>query len=142
MFQDVMDGLRKRISNLIPDIREEDIGFDQSGHADLSLRLFRYNGFEPDALKKAILEEKFVTSVIENGKYMNIRIDPVYILRSMVEAVDTSGQFPDTFQDPERVCVEHTSINPTGPIHIGRSRNSIIGDSLSRLLKRYGNIPG
>jgi arginyl-tRNA synthetase len=42
------------------------------------------------------------------------------------------------FQDPERVSVEHTSINPTGPIHVGRVRNSIIGDSISRLLKRFG----
>ncbi|EQD41655.1 arginyl-tRNA synthetase, partial [mine drainage metagenome] len=34
--------------------------------------------------------------------------------------------------------VEHTSTNPTGPIHVGRTRNSIVGDSLSRILKRYG----
>ncbi|EQD27696.1 Arginyl-tRNA synthetase, class Ic, core domain protein [mine drainage metagenome] len=53
-------------------------------------------------------------------------------------SIDSTGQFPDTFQDPERVCVEHTSINPTGPIHVGRVRNSIIGDSISKLFKRYG----
>jgi len=38
----------------------------------------------------------------------------------------------------ERILLEHTSINPTGPIHIGRSRNSIIGDTLARILRRAG----
>ncbi len=38
----------------------------------------------------------------------------------------------------KRVIVEHTSINPTGPVHVGRARNSIIGDTLSRLLDWSG----
>jgi arginyl-tRNA synthetase len=36
------------------------------------------------------------------------------------------------------VIVEHTSVNPTGPIHVGRARNAIIGDTLSRLLEWSG----
>lgn len=38
-----------------------------------------------------------------------------------------------------RVLVEHTSINPTGPVHVGRARNAIIGDTLARLLDRAGH---
>ena len=34
------------------------------------------------------------------------------------------------------INVEHTSINPNKPIHIGHVRNIIIGDTLSRLLKK------
>lgn len=37
-----------------------------------------------------------------------------------------------------RVIVEHSSVNPTGPIHVGRARNSIIGDTLYRLLEWSG----
>ena len=37
-----------------------------------------------------------------------------------------------------KIIVEHTSANPTGPLHIGRARNPIIGDTISRILKRYG----
>ncbi|MEE9163572.1 MAG: arginine--tRNA ligase [Thermoplasmata archaeon] len=37
-----------------------------------------------------------------------------------------------------RALVEHTSVNPTGPIHVGRARNSIIGDTLARLLDQTG----
>jgi arginyl-tRNA synthetase len=32
-------------------------------------------------------------------------------------------------------CIEHTSANPTGPFHIGRVRNAIIGDTLARIYR-------
>ena len=35
--------------------------------------------------------------------------------------------------------VEHTSDNATGPFHMGRARNPIIGDSISRLLRYNGH---
>lgn len=38
----------------------------------------------------------------------------------------------------ESILVEHTSANATGPFHMGRARNPIIGDSISRLLKYEG----
>lgn len=37
-----------------------------------------------------------------------------------------------------KIILEHTSVNPSGPVHIGRLRNSLIGDSLSRILKFAG----
>jgi arginyl-tRNA synthetase len=38
----------------------------------------------------------------------------------------------------EKVLVEHTSANPDGPLHIGHFRNSVIGDSVARILSFYG----
>src|SRR3989304_4689732 len=37
-----------------------------------------------------------------------------------------------------RILLEHTSVNPTGPLHVGRARNPIFGDSLGRLLRYAG----
>jgi arginyl-tRNA synthetase len=37
-----------------------------------------------------------------------------------------------------KVIIEHTSANPDGPLHIGHIRNSVIGDTLARILKRAG----
>jgi arginyl-tRNA synthetase len=39
----------------------------------------------------------------------------------------------------ERVIVEHTSANPNSPIHIGHGRNSVLGDSLARILEARGH---
>ncbi|WP_025691759.1 arginine--tRNA ligase [Paenibacillus zanthoxyli] len=38
----------------------------------------------------------------------------------------------------ERVVIEHTSVNPNKSMHIGHLRNSCIGDTLVRMLRRIG----
>ena len=37
-----------------------------------------------------------------------------------------------------KILLEHTSANPNGPLHVGHIRNSVIGDTLSRILKKAG----
>ena len=39
----------------------------------------------------------------------------------------------------KNVLIEHTSANPNGPFHVGRARNAILGDTLVRLNRLYGN---
>jgi len=41
--------------------------------------------------------------------------------------------------EPRKIIVEHTSMNPIHPIHIGTARNSILGDALARLLRAQGH---
>jgi arginyl-tRNA synthetase len=41
--------------------------------------------------------------------------------------------------EPKRIVVEHTSANPSGPLHLGHARNTFIGDALARILKRRGH---
>jgi arginyl-tRNA synthetase len=40
---------------------------------------------------------------------------------------------------PKNTIVEHTSVNPLHPIHIGQARNPILGDALTRILKKRGH---
>lgn len=40
---------------------------------------------------------------------------------------------------PIKVIVEHTSVNPLHPIHIGQARNPMIGDTLARIIKLRGH---
>ena len=48
--------------------------------------------------------------------------------------------YPNHDIEPEKILIEHTSANPTGPFHMGRARNPIIGDSVARLLTYYGHL--
>ena len=41
--------------------------------------------------------------------------------------------------DPTRIIVEHTSVNPLHPIHIGQARNPMLGDALARILQYRGH---
>ncbi len=39
----------------------------------------------------------------------------------------------------KKVVIEHTSVNPTKPLHIGHGRNAIIGDTMARVLEACGH---
>ena len=41
--------------------------------------------------------------------------------------------------NPVKVIVEHTSVNPLHPIHIGQARNPMLGDALARILEYRGH---
>ena len=88
-----------------------------------------------DLVEKIEVPEIF--SKVQNfGPYVNFFIDYDKFSKLLLEKVDDSyGQLPE---NGEKIVLEHTSANPNGPLHIGHIRNSIFGDSLSRLLKLAG----
>jgi len=55
-----------------------------------------------------------------------------------VKTLDSEYGYVKT-RKPERIIVEHTSANPIHPIHIGHARNSVLGDSLARILEARGH---
>ena len=77
----------------------------------------------------------YVGGVTQQGAYVNFTPGEAYF----EGALDTG---PDAGRlDPtgDSVVVEHTSANPTGPVHVGRARNPIIGDAVANLLSYAGN---
>ena len=55
-----------------------------------------------------------------------------------ITALDTEYGYVKT-DKPKKIIVEHTSANPTAPIHIGQARNPILGDALASILKACGH---
>jgi arginyl-tRNA synthetase len=41
--------------------------------------------------------------------------------------------------EPRKILLEHTSVNPIHPIHIGQARNPMLGDALARILTERGH---
>jgi len=41
--------------------------------------------------------------------------------------------------EPQKILLEHTSVNPVHPIHIGQARNPMLGDALARILTENGH---
>jgi len=71
------------------------------------------------------------------GPYINFILGPEYIEETLKEAVRPGyGTLPTR---PGRVVLEHTSANPNGPLHVGHIRNTIIGDTLARCLRKAGH---
>jgi arginyl-tRNA synthetase len=75
--------------------------------------------------------------VTTQGPYVNFAASDAFYAETLAAARDEEyGRLEPT---GESVVVEHTSANPTGPVHVGRARNPIIGDALCRVLDYAGH---
>jgi len=80
-----------------------------------------------------------VAKVDHSGGYVNFHVRFEELARRTVEdALGRRERFGSGDPKGVRVLVEHTSANPTGPLHVGRARNPIIGDTMARILRRAG----
>jgi arginyl-tRNA synthetase len=84
-------------------------------------------------------------SLLENvtsaGGYVNFHVNfPKFssVTLESIRQLDSAYGFVKT-ENPAKIIVEHTSVNPLHPIHIGQARNPMIGDALARILKCRGH---
>ena len=93
-----------------------------------------------DDLASRIAPSGLISAVASVNGYLNFNIDQAAMVGGVVGEIVARGtgygHHPSTGL---RVNLEHTSTNPTGPIHVGRARNPVIGDTLARCLKRCGH---
>ncbi len=92
---------------------------------------------------KAVDESKFtlLAKVEPAGGYINFRADIGRFSALTLESTRELGKkygFIKT-DAPAKIIVEHTSVNPLHPIHIGQARNPVLGDALARVLKNRGH---
>ena len=93
-----------------------------------------------DELATRIQPSGIIAKVSSVNGFLNFNIDTTTLVKlTLDEIVNNGAQFSYMPKTGVRVNVEHTSTNPTGPIHVGRARNPIIGDTLARCLKRCGH---
>ena len=92
-----------------------------------------------EAIAKCIPKNKRVTKIEAAGGYVNFFLDFASLasstLQSVLEKKESYGYLPEK---KKKVIIEHTSANPNGPLHVGRARNPIIGDTLVRIFKAAG----
>lgn len=145
-FRTEVDGaVRSALSKMGVD-SEFSIEIPSTDVADLAVPCFLMS----KALKRApkdIAEElasniepsDLISDVSALNGYLNFKMDGVKLtegtLKDVLEMKDRYGSLPNK---GVKVIVEHTSTNPTGPIHVGRARNPIIGDTLARILDMCG----
>ena len=73
------------------------------------------------------------------GPYVNFYLDYNTFSKKIIEQIEKSEKYGSMNQgNNEALLIEHTSINPNAEPHIGRCRNSLIGDFMSNLYKFTG----
>ncbi|MDD4244697.1 MAG: arginine--tRNA ligase [Candidatus Methanomethylophilaceae archaeon] len=117
-----------------------------AGNADLAVPCFQMSKFlrkAPNAIAEemaaAIEPSGMIASVDALNGYLNFTMDSDVLMRRTIDEILESDEcYGGRSSNGIRVNVEHTSTNPTGPIHVGRARNPIIGDTLARAMRLRG----
>lgn len=103
----------------------------------------------PLQLANRIVEsmDKAAFSLIEKvdvagGGYINFHVN---FNKFSALVIESARQLNENYglikvERPQRIIVEHTSVNPVHPIHVGQARNPMLGDSLARLLSSRGHM--
>lgn len=83
-------------------------------------------------------ENSLIEKVELIGPYINFHISKLFLNIALQEVERKQEAYGSLPARGEKIILEHTSANPTGPLHVGRGRNPIIGDTLARLLRATG----
>ncbi len=93
------------------------------------------NAIALDLVALVPIHRTWVARVAAAGPYLNFAVDR----RRLAAAVLADPASSLTAESKRiKVLLEHTSANPNGPLHVGRARNPIVGDTLARLYRAAG----
>lgn len=88
---------------------------------------------------KNIPKCNWIKNVEAKGGYINFFLDDKHLANSTLQSIlKKKEQYGHLDKKHKKVIVEHTSANPNGPLHVGRARNPIIGDTIVRIFKTAG----
>ena len=147
--------LRNALKRVFPDLQIEKLSMEKPPNLEfgqlassLCFDLAKQTDKRPPALAesltKAIDKAEFslVKEVTPAGAgYINFHANFQKFSAFTIESVtklDNKYGFVKT-DKPMKIIVEHTSVNPLHPMHIGTARNPMLGDTLARLLKARGH---
>ena len=87
-----------------------------------------------ERLSGEIPEHEAIREITAVNGFLNITASSSWLAEQVLD--QRTRQRPD---ERREVLIEHTSANPNGPFHVGRARNAILGDTLVRLHRLWGD---
>ena len=146
--------LAHALKKTLPEIKIENLSFNKPPNPDfgqlasslcfeLAKKLNQKPGDLAAHLVKAIGKPKLalLEKVTVAGGYVNFHVNFAKFSSLTLESIrqqDSAYGFVKT-EKTLNIIVEHTSVNPLHPIHIGQARNPMIGDALARILTCRGH---
>ena len=146
--------LASALRKTLPEVRVENLSFNKPPNSEfgqlasslcfeLAKKLNQKPGDVAAHLVKAVGKPKLslLEKVTGAGGYVNFHVNFPKFSSLTLESTkqqDAAYGFVKT-EKPMKIIVEHTSVNPLHPIHIGQARNPIIGDALARILTCRGH---
>ncbi len=148
------DALSHALKKTLPEIKIDAFPLSKPSNAEfgqlassLCFELAKKLSQKPNVLAEQLVkalgkhEFKLVAKVSAVGGYVNFHVNYAKfsaLTLNSVRKLGTEYGFVKT-DKPTNVIVEHTSVNPLHPIHIGQARNPMLGDALTRILTSRGH---
>jgi arginyl-tRNA synthetase len=146
--------LARVLEKTVPEVKIENLAFNKPPNPEfgqlassLCFELAKKLNQKPadiaTQLVKAIGKPKLplLEKVVNAGGYVNFHVNFPKFSSLTLESIrqqDSVYGFIKT-EKPLSIIIEHTSVNPLHPIHIGQARNPVIGDALARILTCRGH---
>jgi len=90
-------------------------------------------------IAEKIEKGKWIVKIDSHGGYVNFYIDSKRLAsKTLYSILEMKEKYGYLQKKNKKVIIEHTSANPNGPLHVGRARNPIIGDTLFRIFRAAG----
>ncbi|HAN10680.1 MAG TPA: arginine--tRNA ligase [Clostridiales bacterium] len=91
-------------------------------------------------LKELFISNEYIDKIEIAGSYLNFFLKKMPIISSAISDVRKCGsKYGSSLVGiGKNALIEHTSLNPNSPAHIGRARNALIGDMIVRLFRFEG----
>ena len=153
--QECQTALANAIAKALPEIKPPTITLNKTPNIDfgqlassLCFELAKKLNQKPLALAEHLVAAidqsafKLIDKVAPAGAgYINFYVNFPRFSALTLEAI---GQLKSDYgfvkvAKPKKIIVEHTSVNPLHPIHIGQARNPMLGDALARILECRGH---
>lgn len=148
MYLKLMDEARSLMEKAVAEAgySSPDMYMGESAHADVSsslpFRLGKELKKNPAEISKQIVAHmgkgKYIEKAVAAGPYVNFYASERYLADSLDMILKTGRAGVLLPPRGVKVILEHTSANPTGPLHVGRGRNPVIGDTLARVMRSGG----
>ncbi|MBP5734878.1 MAG: arginine--tRNA ligase [Candidatus Methanomethylophilaceae archaeon] len=151
IMDDFQNEIRTKVSSALKDMGSEGIDFVVESSTmegvDMAVPCFplakalrKAPQAIADELATRIQPAGLISKVSSVNGFLNFNIDPASLIKSTLDEIIRCGPCYGSMPlSGLKYNVEHTSTNPTGPIHVGRARNPIIGDTLARCLRKCGH---
>ncbi len=109
----------------------------------VGFKLAKELGKDPESAAREVLNRLDLRKVayaseayVDRG-YLNLRVERGRFFRDIIRLA-SSEELGIGERKGSTLMVEHTSVNPVHPLHVGSGRNALIGDSFSRILRFLG----
>jgi len=112
--------------------------------ANMAMALAKALGQKPPEVAKAIIAKLPANDLLEpptvaGPGFINLRLKPTFLTDAIRTIATDEKLGAEPAATPRRFVIDYSSPNVAKPLHVGHLRSTIIGDSLTRILRFLGH---